>query len=236
MRALQEPSALKDLVLEFLFPRRCSLCGQEARGVLCQGCQGALKPYEGAACRYCALPLESPWASACGPCLRRPPSFQRALSFGLYEGALKEAVHLMKFASRRQLAAPLAERLLMLGLPQGLDAVLPVPMTKRGLLKRGFNQSALLAREVARRLGLALLLGALRKRRHTPRQTTLPRQERLRNLRGAFEASGVVKGKRLLLVDDVMTTGATLEECARALRRAQAKEVYALVLARATGA
>lgn len=162
-------------------------------------------------------------------CLRERPIFKQVLFYGLYEGALREAIRLLKFSSIKRLARPLGGLLSGLELPEA-DIIVPVPLEKSSLKKRGFNQTLLIADALSKSCGVPLGSGVLFKIRKTPPQVGLPREERLRNLRGAFEARGV-KGKRVILVDDVITTGATCTECSRALYRAGAEEVTAVVLA-----
>jgi ComF family protein len=154
------------------------------------------------------------------------------LSYGIYDGALSEAIHRMKFYGLRRLANPLGELLLELELPR-CDGIVPVPLSKKGLWKREFNQSLLLARVISKRLDIPLCMDMLSKKRETPPQIGLDAKERMKNLKGAFEAKGNIKGLTLILFDDVMTTGATVRECSKTLIKAGAKEVIVLVLARA---
>jgi ComF family protein len=162
-------------------------------------------------------------------CLREPPVFKRVLFYGLYEGALMEAIRLLKFSSIKRLARPLGELLAGLELPEA-DLIVPVPLEKASLKERGFNQTLLIADALSKRCGVPLGTGVLFKIRKTPPQVGLSREERLKNLRGAFRANDL-KGKKVILIDDVITTGATCTECSRALYRAGAKEVTAVVLA-----
>ncbi len=183
----------------------------------------------------CGEPLASGHGITCGECLADKPAFTKAYSYGLFEGALKEAIHSYKFSAIRRLAPPLADLVLSMGLPP-VDAVAAVPLTKSRLLERGFNQSMLIAREIARRTGARLLPHALEKVKDTPAQAGLNRKERILNLKGAFicgaKDKNSVSGRTVLLVDDVITTGATARECAKTLVRAGAGEVYVAALAR----
>jgi ComF family protein len=154
------------------------------------------------------------------------------MSYGLYEGALMEAIHLLKFRGTRRLARPLSTMISGLDLPEDADVIMPVPMTRTALVKRGFNQSALVAAGVGRERGISLRLDLLHKIKETPPQLGLSRRARLSNLRGAFSAEPGVKGLRVIVLDDVITTGATMRECARALKRAGAAEITALSSAR----
>ncbi len=160
------------------------------------------------------------------------PRFKRALCFGPYEDPLKEAIHIMKFGGIRRVARPLGQLLAHLELPEA-DVVVPVPAGLRGLRARGFNQCHFLGRELSRSLGLPMESRLLYKQKETPPQVGLPAYARKINLRGAFAMRERFRGERVLLVDDVITTGATMNECAKTLRRAGASEVIAVALARA---
>jgi ComF family protein len=145
---------------------------------------------------------------------------------------LKEAIHHLKFRGARRLARPLSDLLLTLPLPAA-DLVIPVPTTHRTLRERGFNQTLLLARELSRGRPLRLEMDVLRKVRETPPQLGLKAADRRMNLKKAFAVVKDIGGKRVVLLDDVMTTGATVRECSRTLIRAGAREVVIAALARA---
>ena len=217
------------------FPSRCPVCGaasdDPASLPFCSCCWRGISPYEGPACAICGEPLPSEHAIHCGQCLAGRPAYTKAFTFGLFEGALKEAIHIYKFAPARRLSAPLAGMLYSRGLPQA-QAVTAVPLSKKRLLERGFNQSMLLGGHIARWSGAKLLPHAIVKVKETRPQAGLGRQERVRNLRGAFRADGCLGGMTVLLIDDVITTGATVRECSEALVRAGAKEVFVAALAR----
>jgi competence protein ComFC len=164
--------------------------------------------------------------------MQKAPPFSRILSYSLYEGVFAEAIHQLKFYGVRRLSNPLGTFLLHLDIPPA-DGVISVPLTKKGLIKRGFNQSLLLAQVIAMRTGIALFMDSLLKVKDTPPQIGLSAGERLTNLRNAFVVRGSFKDLSLLLVDDVITTGATVRECSRMLMKAGAKEVNVLSLARA---
>lgn len=159
-------------------------------------------------------------------------NFDNAYCYGAYEGVLRELIHLYKYAGMRPLAAPLGE-LLGAALPRDerFDVVVPVPLHWRRRWSRGFNQSELLARLTAKRCGVPMR-AALRRMRATDAQAGLSNSRRRRNVAGAFRARESLAGKRVLLVDDVMTTGATASACAAALKRAGARSVALLALAR----
>lgn len=171
----------------------------------------------------------------CGLCRRGLSGFDAAYAFGSYEGTLRKLIQLFKYGRISTLARPLG---LLLGaaLPREkpFDMVVPMPMHWRRRWSRGFNQAELLAKVLARRLNLPAV-NAVRRRTATPPQAGLTGAQRRRNMSGAFQVrdAGKVRGKRILLVDDVFTTGATAAACARALKRAGAESVAVLTVARA---
>lgn len=166
-------------------------------------------------------------------CLKKAPPFSKVMNYGIYEGLLAEAINHLKFHGLKRLAKPLGRLLLNFDL-SGMDGVVPVPLSIKRLRERGFNQSLLFARVISREKKFPLLMDILFKKKETPPQTRLSGKERLLNLRNAFKVKGDIRGLRLLLVDDVMTTGATVTECSKQLMKAGAKEVIVLALARAS--
>ena len=155
------------------------------------------------------------------------------INYGLYEGVLAEAINQLKFYGVKRLSKPLGRLLHNLDLPE-TDGIVSVPLNTKNLRERGFNQSLLMARVISKNIRVPLLMDALLKKRETPPQIGLSAKERLLNLKNAFEVKGNIKGLRLLLVDDVMTTGATVTECSKVLIKAGAKEVVVLTLARSS--
>jgi ComF family protein len=172
---------------------------------------------------------------ACGVCRRKPQTLDRVWTYGPYAGNLRQVIHLLKYDGMRPLAQLLGERCARQSdAAQQADLIVPAPLHWTKRLERGFNQSLLLAQAVARRQALPCVPRALRRKRATPPQAGLSGVQRRAGLRGAFAAKReLVEGKRILLVDDVVTTGATLEACAKALRRAGAVRVTAMAAARA---
>lgn len=163
--------------------------------------------------------------------MKNAPPFSRILYYGIYEGALKKAVHLLKFGGIRRLSKPLSALLADLPLPP-VDGIIPVPLHRKKLRAREFNQTALLARLLAKNLQVPLIADSLRKERDTPPQTEVSGRERMKNVKGVFSVIEKVEGLDLLLVDDVVTTGATAGECAKVLVKAGAKSVTVVCLAR----
>jgi ComF family protein len=163
------------------------------------------------------------------------PAYDYSRAAAVYGGVLREALHRFKFGGRRALARPLADLVIEqcgATLPDGITTVVPVPLARDREWERGFNQAALLAERIAKRLDVPLRAAWLVRRRATLPQSDLPAAERLANVRGAFRAAPAVAGRHVLLVDDVLTTGATLAECARTLRTAGARRIGVLTVAR----
>lgn len=217
-----------------LCPSRCLVCGEAAaRGTdLCAACAAGL-PWNDAACPRCALPVPAP-AGPCGDCLQRPPPLQAAHAAFRYAAPLDRLLPRFKFhrdlAAGRLLSTAMASRFAALEHP---DALLPVPLHHARLRQRGYDQALELARPLARALQLPLLAGALVRQRATRAQSELDAAARRRNLRGAFAVpDGGALPAHVVLVDDVMTTGATLHAAAIALRRAGVARVDAWVCAR----
>jgi ComF family protein len=160
------------------------------------------------------------------------PVVAATVCFGIYSDALKEAIHQFKFSPQKRLARPLAALMDRTGIP-GVEGIVPVPVSPRGLRERGFSHTLLLARALSKERGIPVHTGLLYKRKETPPQVGLSRAERLTNLRGAFSTRKRLNGERVLILDDVITTGATVRECAKTLRKAGAGTIYAASLARA---
>lgn len=177
------------------------------------------------------MPFSSEHSKTCAQCLKKHPPFSRVINYGLYEGVIAEAINQLKFHSIKRLAKPFGKLLLSLDIPSA-DGIVPVPLSIKGLRERGFNQSLLIARVIAKKKKFPLFMDILLKEKETPPQIGLSARERLLNLKGVFKVKGNINGKRLLLIDDVMTTGATVTECSKVLMKGGAKEVIVLTLAR----
>jgi ComF family protein len=227
--------------LAAVFPSCCVGCGAalpwEAPLALCVGCRPRLRAPATPACRGCGRPLLGVATNVrgplCGGCRQRAPPWESLVAAYLYAPPLVGVVKALKFGRAEHLGEALAQPLAALCAPAAprLDVVTPVPLAWTRLLVRGYNQAEAIARPLAHALGLPCR--RLLHRRPRPRQALLSRAERRRNLRGAFMPRGrLPAGTRVLLVDDVMTTGATLAAAARALRRAGAVSVVATVVAR----
>jgi ComF family protein len=223
------PSAVLAELLDLVFPPRCAACGEPSEaGPFCRVCAEAVDPVP-PGCSRCGLPGPD---AACGACLARPPAFDAVRAGGLFGGPLADAIHALKYRDRPALARPLGAWLAArVPLPPGA-AVVSVPLGRRRRRERGYDQAALLAGALSRAAGALRLRAALERVRETAPQVGRDREARARNVRGAFAARGV-EGRDLVLVDDVVTTGATADACARALRAAGARSVTVVSLARA---
>lgn len=219
----------------------CAACRRPldypTRGAVCPPCWASIIPITPPCCRTCGDPLPA-WRvrsvaeARCSRCRRREPLVSLARAIGPYEGTLRAVVHALKYDGRQTIARHLAARMREAGrdVLDGADLIVAVPLHRSRERARGFNQ----ARELGRHLGLPIA-DALTRTRRTPSQADLPAARRHANVRGAFEwrQSVGVKDRTIVLVDDVSTTGATLNACARPLLDAGAREVRALTAARA---
>lgn len=213
----------------------CSACGKELlahiRGGMCPECEKTSVKLGTDICGKCGRVLANE-AEFCDTCIRNERAFVRARSCYVYEGAPKKFVYRLKFGGRRYLAAFIAEAMVDRYLDCGFecDCVVAVPLSAKRKRKRGYNQAELIAEELSSRLKLPLIDGALVKTKENKSQAKLKRREREENVRGVYEVTSpeTFKGRRVLVVDDVMTTGATLGEVSRVLYKAKARSVEAL--------
>jgi ComF family protein len=228
-----------------LFAPSCAACGElldhPSHGPVCDACWRSILPLTPPLCDSCGDPLPS-WREfsvplgRCARCRRAPRFLDRARAVGDYDGRLRAIVHALKYEGRRSLARPLAALMRERGaaLVEAADVAVPVPLHPSRRRHRGFNQAA----DLARHVGMPVS-HALRRVRATATQTGLPAAQRHRNVRGAFALTRRVRdviGRTVLLIDDVSTTGATLEACARVLKEAGARQVLALTAARVVNA
>ena len=210
--------------ISFLFGGSCFLCRGAARGVLCADCDAELPRLAQPLCPRCAL--ASPGGALCGRCLAEPPHYDATVAALAYEFPADVLIHALKFRGELALAPFLGSLLPKERLEA--DVVMAMPLSSERLRERGFNQAV----EIARALGRPLDLGLCTKTRSTPAQTDLPWSERRRNVRGAFACGRSLAGAAVAVVDDVMTTGATLDEIAGTLKAAGAARVTNWVVAR----
>ncbi|MDQ7844271.1 MAG: ComF family protein [Armatimonadota bacterium] len=224
--------------VRLLFPPRCQLCGAPGEFPLCGGCLHTFPQIRPPFCPRCGHPLVARGAAPlrCRGCPGEGAAYTRARAWGAYDGPLREAIHTLKFGRRRALAGPLGALLAGLAASdpglQRVQAIVPVPLHPQRQRERGFNQAHLLAAEVGRALGVPVEARVLERGRPTPAQAELSAASRRANVRGAFILRGAVRWARVLVVDDVMSTGSTVGECAQVLRQGGAGEVAVLTLAR----
>lgn len=229
--------ALLNPILDLLYPPVCFVC--HALGHVsgfCDACAAAVTSVSEPRCDRCGHPCGD--GARCNNCRFRVPAFVRGRAWGGYEGVLRDAIHRFKYHDRPALAEPLGAHLAAFARTQAsalnalhFDALVPVPMHPVRRRLRGYNQSERLARVVGRELGLPVQPQWLLRTRATHPQVGLSGEARTANLHGAFAASEGVVGKMILLIDDVTTTGSTLDECAKTLKAAGTKAVYTLTLA-----
>jgi len=214
-----------------VFGGSCYLCRGAAAGVLCAECDADLPRLAAPACPRCALATRD--GALCGRCLAQPPAYDETLAALAYAFPADVLVQALKFRSELALA-PFLGALLASRLPRGarVDFILPVPLSATRLRERGFNQALEIARHVATATGCALAPQLAERSRDTPPQVDLPLVERARNVSGAFRCTRALPGAEVALLDDVMTTGATLDELAATLKRAGAARVVNWVVAR----
>ena len=219
--------------LDLLFPPKCGGCGRSGER-WCKTCQGETALVSPPVCERCGKWIVT--GKKCHRCLTIPPKFKSLRSWAIYKGPLRKAVLRLKYAGDMSLGDALARPLMhKLGeLSWRLDIVVPVPMGAARVAERGYNQAALLALPVALGSGVVYRPKAMKKVRDIRSQVGLSVIERYENVNGAFQADeNLVKDKIVLVIDDVITSGATVNACTDALLKAGAKEVYGLTVARA---
>jgi len=223
-------------LIRFLLPRHCLLCGATTarNALLCAGCDAEL-PRNTIACRQCGLPLPA-LRERCGHCLKNPPHVDRSVIPLHYAEPVDRLIKDFKFQARFPAGQALAELLadtLLTRHDAKPEWIVPVPLHRQRLRERGFNQALELSRWLSRRLGIPVAAEACRRRRATAVQSRLDAGERRRNIRHAFAIHQLPKAGHLALVDDVVTTGHTVNELARVLKRAGVATVEVWAVARA---
>lgn len=226
-----------ETALAFLYPAQCRVCERQLRLELymCQTCWQDIQFIEPPWCEICGTPNTK---DKCATCATNPPQFGKLRTVAYYEAALQLAIHLFKFEKRKILKKQLTQ-LITENLPHDCDVaaydfILPIPIHKKRLRERGFNQATLLADRIANTIGVQVEKDALVRHRNTSPQSSLDREARQTNIVGAFELQKkeVVRNKRILVFDDVYTTGATVREAVKVLWNADPLEIDVLTLAR----
>lgn len=218
--------------IDWVFPPHCLGCGLEGE-IICPECYGTIKRIPANVCPYCNAYVST--SGHCPSCNNHKPSYAQFRAFAFYGGVIREAVHQLKYQNDVGVARVLASYLLKVIQAENwqFDLVVPVPLSKRKQEQRGYNQAERLARPVAEALEKPISTIGLSRIRENASQVDLDVKSRRENVRGVFEADpAIVKGKRVLLIDDVFTTGATLESASRALREAKSGLVYTVTVGR----
>lgn len=237
MHALASPiGAAAKWVVDLALPPRCSGCGTITAELhsFCVDCWRKIEWLGDAGCRTCGMPLEATDLQTCAACLAKPPVIERTRAAVVYGEATRILPLRLKYSRKVALAKTMARYMRPL-IDQSDDPVLvPVPLHRSRLWTRGFNQAALLTRELARQCGISHDPFALLRRKRTSALKGMSAQQRRREVAGAFEAGDPesIKGRKVILIDDVLTTGSTANACARALRRAGAGRVELICWAR----
>ena len=237
-------------LLNFLLPPTCHICKLPIKEYnnpyICRFCWEKIKFIEEPVCPCCGMPFKSNVTLIkspdflCGECREKKRYFTKTIAVGVYEGTLSEAIHIFKYQKKQTMVKHL-NAMITDALLQRLadsDMIIPVPLHKRRLNERGFNQSLLIAHYLSKRLCIPISIDGLQRVRWTRPQIELSKDERLKNVRGAFAMGAglkpvhTIKEKKIVLVDDVYTTGATVNECAKVLKKAGASEVVVFTIAR----
>lgn len=224
--------SLGTILKELLFPSRCFICKKISREIICSDCLSKISPVPTPVCEICGSPVDND--RICYRCRQNPRYFSKARSYALYEGVMRTAIIRFKFEKKRKIGEFFGSILgeFALSLDWQIDVVVPIPLSKERLKDRGFNQSEILALGVAEILKLPISSGIVRIKETLP-STSLSPEERIKNINKAFLLSDTnLKGKRVLLIDDVYTTGATVNEAGRTLLERGIRDVKVLTLAR----
>jgi len=241
---------IKEGLLNLIFPLDCKICERpirESKGYsICGKCFKTIELIDKPHCVKCGKPFlistdlfKRDREILCSDCKRRKYSFEFARSVGIYLGVLKECIHLFKYYGEEKLTEPLGELLIDYlaknqEFEKKVDLIIPVPLHKNDLKRRGFNQSVLLGRVIGNYFSIPLKEEVLIKKKLTPSQVNLSKKEREKNILRAFsiERTEEIKDKNILILDDIFTTGSTVEECAKELMKAHANNIFVLTLAR----
>ena len=224
------------IALDFALPPRCAGCGAIVSDVhsFCGDCWRGIEFLGHSGCSTCGLPLEATEQTTCAACLAQPPRIARTRAAVAYDDLSRGLAIRLKYGRKIAIARTMARFMAPLVAEEGDRILVPVPLHRWRLWSRGFNQSALVAQELSRRLGIATDPLALRRIRRTPPLKGMSRTQRRKTVSGAFRVRDktAIAGKTIILVDDVLTTGSTAEACARTLKRAGAARVELVSWAR----
>lgn len=229
---------MKNTFLDILYPRRCPVCHDipvPGTQKICSGCRERLRPVTGPRCFKCSKPLKDPEQEYCSDCSRRTHLFDQGIGIFPYNTLLQESLFKLKYGKRQEygvfygeLAAAYAEAQIRCW---EIDYLVPIPLHRKRLEKRGYNQAELIAEALGKRVNLPVKKKLMKRKINTKPQKDLNPEERLKNIWGAFTAAERLNGGNILLIDDIYTTGATLNQAAATLKKAGAQRVYFLVIA-----
>lgn len=223
-------------IIDWIYPPACCSCNILGSRI-CLDCWNSIRLIHGETCIRCGDVVENKNTSICQRCSMIPPLYTQLKSFAFYEGAISSAVQSIKYKRNFGLVEVFILPLMQIILDSGWDAsiICPVPLSEKRKRERGYNQTSLLAYWLGLESGIECSTHLLTRTKNTSSQVGLSREEREANVKDAFTAkNGISKGKTIIVVDDVATTGATLNACAQALLNCGAKQVYGLTIARAT--
>jgi len=219
--------------VDWIYPPRCVGCGQPD-SIWCEACRKSVQEITSSFCPKCGYPRNE--AEICRGCDRYCPQFTSVRSWSVYEKSVKEAIHALKYQNNLSVGSIFCESLVAVILREGWkpDAIVPIPLSKVRMKERGYNQAAILAYPVSLRLGVPMFQNLIQRTKTTESQVHLNHYERMANLQNAFSARYTHhKFRKVLIVDDVITTGSTINDCARAILESGAEEVYGISVARA---
>ncbi len=221
-----------NILLDLVLPPRCAGCGKVGSW-FCDDCKESIQPVPEPICPICGRPVAE--EGLCRFCKISPPKLEAIRSAAVFQGPLRKAIHALKYYRRKEVAEPLGSIMAArIHHPEAIDYLVPIPLHPRREQERGYNQSALLAQALGKEVGIPVVLHGLERVRHTRPQVTLSAEERRKNVEGAFRcSSGELRDKSILLIDDVCTTGATMDAAAEAAWDCGARHVWGLTLARA---
>lgn len=239
-RLITHVRQLSSDLLDFVFPPCCGCCGEPlSTGIICEICASLLEKISSPRCPQCGIPFEGQGRDhLCSECIARPPAFQTTSAIFQYDGPVADGIRTLKYGPKPERIWPLSQlwKDTCPELPK-VDFALAIPLHRKKLISRGFNQTVVLSKPMLRSKGIGLAQGLLERHRQGVAQAGLTVSQRKRAPRGNFRLTrrgkSRLQGKRILLLDDVMTTGSTIRECARIIQQGGASEVHVAVLARA---
>lgn len=241
-KALQCVRALWRLTKDFFYPPRCPVCDEltDAEGVLCEACAGRVQTMKEPVCKRCGKPLVDECMEYCTDCTKREHTYRQGKAVFVYQGGIRSSMYRFKYAGRREYAVYYSKEAARLYggwvRRNQIDVIVPIPMYSWKRRQRGYNQAEVFARALGRELELPVDTRVVRRVRNTVPQKELNDRERARNLKNAFQlVSNIVEYKCILLVDDIYTTGSTMDEVAETLLDGGAERIYYICISIGAG-